>query len=58
MPLKPMSGLSPARRSKPKSRLQKRARSASSLRELRKLNLVKARRVRKKNLLAKKKASK
>ena len=55
---KSLETLSPRYRAKQKSRVQKAARGERALTEVRNKNLAKARRVRKKNLLAKKKAAK
>ena len=58
MPNKPFETLSRFRRTKPKTRIQKAAKSAAALRDERNLNLAKARKKRKKNLAIAKKASK
>jgi len=58
MPNKPIVGLAPPRRSKPKSSAQKRAATAADVRDVRLKNLAKARRTRKKNLRAKAQAAK
>lgn len=58
MPNKPLLRLSPPRRARQKTRFQKVARTQRALTEIRNKNLAKARRVRKKNLIAKKKAAK
>lgn len=57
MPLKPMSGLS-IRRSKPRTRAQKKAKTQAQIREEREKNLAKARRKRAKNLREAKKLAK
>jgi len=57
MPSKPLIGLGGVRSPARSTRRQKVARSAGALREVRMKNLEKARRQRKKNLLAKKKAA-
>lgn len=58
MPDKPLVGLTAPRRARQKTRAQKVARTVRAVTEQRNKNLAKARRVRKKNLLAKKKAAK
>lgn len=58
MPDKPIVGLAAFRPARQKTRQQKVAMSKRELTEVRNKNLAKARRVRKKNLLAKKKAAK
>lgn len=58
MPDKPLVGLSGPRRTKPRTRAMKAAKSAAQIADGRRLNLEKARRVRAKNLRAEKKARK
>ena len=57
MPNKPLQGLTAPRRSKPRTQPQKKAATASAVRDVRLKNLEKARRKRKSNLKAQKKAA-
>lgn len=57
MGLKPFDVLN-KKRAKPKTRVQKKAKTAMGIRDAKLKNLEKARRVRKKNLAAKKRANK
>jgi len=58
MPMKPFERLSPPRRSRPITRRMARSKTSAAVRDERNKNLEKARRVRKKNLAAKKQLAK